>query len=389
MRYALAMEPHGQRWLPVLEMPLEVPDRAEPAADLRLELREPLRQRFQFALAAALEYRAEGLAPAQRRRALALPETGNPRSRAMAAGWRTLPGGGQAVADAALNLFRRDSFVYSLSPPLLGADAVDDFLFGTRSGYCEHYASAFTFLMRSAGVPARVVLGFQGGERNPLGDYFVVRQYQAHAWSEVWLEGRGWVRVDPTAVIAPDRIEIGTGALVPGIGVPRMLSSREIGWAISIWRNLTLGWDAANAFWNQWVLDFGVERQKRFFQRLGLEWTSGLGRFGFLLLGLAACCVAAALVYSVLLLRARPRPDAAGLLYAGFCRRLARVGIERGPGEGPLDFARRASRARPDLAKEIGAVSEAYMQAQYGPGQTAGQVALLGSLVRGFKPKTS
>lgn len=388
-RYVLTMEAHGQTWLPVLEMPLAMPDRVQPGPDARVLLPEPLRQRAQFPMASALVYRLGALSVTERERALALPEEGNARSRSKALAWRERLSDDQAVVEAALGMFRDDLFVYTLSPPLLGRDAVDDFLFGTRSGYCEHYASAFTFLMRAAGVPARVVLGFQGGDRNPLGDYYVVREYHAHAWSEVWLEGRGWVRVDPTNVLAPDRIEVGAGALVPDIGVPRVLSSREIGWAINLWRNLTMGWDAANALWNQWVLDFGFERQKRFFERLGLGQASRLERFGYLFLGLAAFCLAAALAYAVILLGSRPRKDSADRLYALFCKRLARAGVVRRANEGPRDFALRAARLRPDLAEMIVAVSNAYMQQRYGIEAQGSRDDRLGRLVRSFRPGTA
>jgi len=386
IRYVLTLEPHGQNWLPALEMPLEIPDNAEPATDMRLRLKAPMQQRTRFSMASALGYNVDGLLAKQRRRALALPETGNALSRSKAETWRSQLSGDQAIFNAALDMFRDGSFAYSLTPPLLGPNAVDDFLFKTRDGYCEHYASAFTFLMRAAGIPARVVLGYQGGERNPLGEYYMIRQYHAHAWSEVWLSGQGWVRVDLTSILAPERIQIGAGALVPDIGVPGVLSDREIAWAITLWRNLTLGWDAANALWNQWVLDFGSERQKRFFQRLGLSGASRLERFGYLLLGLAGSCLAAGLIYGVLLLRARPRPDALDTLYARFCKRLARVGIVRRANEGPLDFALRASALRADLADTIMAVSQVYMRQKYGAKPETGSIKKLGRLVQRFRP---
>lgn len=385
--YTVTLEAHGQDWLPVLEMPVEVPDNVVFSPDMRIRLTAALRQRQQFVMASALDYQYGLLGPSKQRRAITLPDAGNPRARSKAGTWREELPDDQAIVDAALEMFRGDFFVYTLSPPLLGENAVDDFLFTTRSGYCEHYASAFTFLMRAAGIPARVVLGYQGGDWNPLGDYFVVRQYHAHAWSEVWLDKQGWVRVDPTHVLAPERIEMGAGALVPDIGVPRMLSDREIGWAITVWRNLTMGWDAANALWNQWVLDFGFERQKQFFQRFGLEGTTRLERLGYLFLGLVLCCITGALIYAALLLRARPRPDAADRAYALFCKKMARLGIVRRSNEGPLNFAMRASRQRPDLAEAIMAVSHAYMQRRYGPDTEAAADDHLAGLVRSFQPR--
>ncbi len=398
VEYVLTMEAHDQRWLPVLEMPLlegrrrplgslaeavpeispETPpgteaippgimvEELEPAPDFRLVVREELRRRARFALQAALEFETDAPTPGEYRRALELPPTGNERARELARSWAGLAVGERAVVNRALNFFRDEAFGYTLRPPLLGEEAVDDFLFRTRSGYCEHYASAFTFLMRAAGIPARVVVGYQGGDRNPLGDYFVIRQYHAHAWSEVWLEETGWTRVDPTTVLAPERIDVGAGALVPNIDMPRVLSSREMGWVISAWRGLTQGWDAANTLWNQWVLDFGFERQRRFLERFGLAGTTRLERFGHLALALSLSFVAAAMIYWVILLRSRPPGDALDKSYARFCRRLAKIGIPRFPQEGPRDYALRAVGRCPDLHEPIMAISEGYIQLRYG-----------------------
>lgn len=382
LRYTLTMESHDRQWIPALEMPVAIPDGMIFTPDMRVQLPAPLRQRTQYALASSLEYRLDRLRPAERRQALNLPATGNQRSRSLAQTWRASLRDPQTIVDAALDMFRRESFIYTLSPPLLGEESVDDFLFRTRSGYCEHYAATFTFLMRAAGIPARVVLGYQGGNFNPLGEYFAIRQYHAHAWSEVWLPNAGWTRVDPTSVLAPERIAVGAEALVPNIGVPRILSSREINWAITLWRNLTMGWDAANTLWNQWVLDFGVERQKRLLERLGLG-ASRLERFTYLLLALIGSCLAAGALYGVLLLGNRPRPHPADRQYIRFCKQLARLGIKRDPAEGPLDFARRASASRPDLAADVMAVSRAYIQARYAQ-DDKGATIRLKRLVRSF-----
>ena len=158
-------------------------------------------QRFSYDLRSYLSSQTDLLLlDSARRRSLSLPDGGNPQSRELA---RSLRAGVDSDRDflfTVLALFQQQ-FVYTLSPPLLGQDRVDDFLFSTREGYCEHYASAFTFLMRAAGIPARVVVGYQGGEYNRFEDYMMVYQYNAHAWSEVWLEGEGWVRVDPTSIV--------------------------------------------------------------------------------------------------------------------------------------------------------------------------------------------
>lgn len=432
--YVLTMEAHDQRWIPVLEMPLAtgrrnqsgstaetlpemIPDvlegaetdtpgitaqELEPRPDFLLASREELRRRARFQLQAALDFETAAPTRQDLHRALELPPTGNARARELARKWAATTEDGRIVVDLALNYFREENFGYTLRPPLLGEEAVDDFLFRTRSGYCEHYASAFTFLMRAAGIPARVVVGYQGGDRNPLGDYYVIRQYHAHAWSEVWLEEAGWTRVDPTTVLAPERIDVGAGALVPNIDMPRVLSSREMGWVISAWRGLTQGWDAANTLWNQWVLDFGFERQRSFLERFGLAGTTRLGRLGHLALALSLSFVAAALVYGLILLRSRPPEDVLDKTYAKFCRRLAKIGIPRFPQEGPRDYALRAAGLRPDLAEPITAIGEGYIRLRYGAppgsaGLNASEAPNTSSLkaeqdelarkVRAFRPK--
>ncbi|GAB6059555.1 transglutaminase TgpA family protein [Desulfonatronum parangueonense] len=387
IQYVLTLEAHGKRWLPALEMPTQVPPNAEPAPDFRLQAMEEIRQRAQYRLLSSLEYRTEDLSPDDLRRALILPSAGNPRARVLAREWSEASRDNREIVQRALDHFYSNLFVYTLRPPLLGEEAVDEFLFRTRSGYCEHYASAFTFLMRAAGVPARVVIGYQGADFNPLGNYHVVRQYHAHAWSEVWLDDAGWTRVDPTSVLAPDRIAVGAEALVPNIDVPDIFSSREVRWMISAWRGLSQGWDAANTFWNQWVLDFGFERQRRFLERFGLSGTTRIERYGYPVLALAGSFVAVAVMYAIFLMLGRPSRDLADRSYALFCRRLARIGIVRKPQEGPLDFARRAARLRPDLAGSIHSLSNVYIRLRYAPDAETGEKTGFARMVRRFRPR--
>jgi hypothetical protein len=283
-----------------------------------------------------------------------------------------------AIVARALAQFREQPFFYTLNPPLLGAAAVDDFLFRTRRGFCEHYASAFVFLMRAAGVPARVVTGYQGGERNPLGNYLIVRGRDAHAWAEVWLEGRGWVRVDPTAAVAPSRVERGVAAALPA-------GERPGGLGAGAWlQPLRLGWDLVNNQWNQWVLGYNQERQRQFLARLnpflaewqGMVWALGGGAVILVLTALA-------LLWPRL---ARVRRDPASRAYLRFCGRLARRGIARAAAEAPLDYAGRASRLRPELAEEIQRITRLYLASRYGQ---AGDVALreLRVAVAAFRPR--
>jgi hypothetical protein len=312
---------------------------------------------------------------------LRLPEGRNPRSVALAEELRQAAPSDADFVQAVLARFREEAFVYTLQPPLLGGGhPVDEFLFRTRRGFCEHYASAFTLLARAAGIPARVVTGYLGGEMNPFSDRLVVRQSDAHAWSEVWLEGRGWTRVDPTAAVAPERIELSLGEALPeGETLPGLRLRSLAGL-----RELAQTWDALNSAWTDWVLGYGPERQLALLARLGLrdaDWR-------VLVIGLTISVAAIMLALTLwLALRLRaPSPPEALRLYREFCRRLAQAGIARAPHEGPRDFAERVAAARPALAAEVSQVTRLYTALRYEAGADDALLAALRREVRAFRP---
>ena len=385
VRYSLTLEPHRQRWLPLLGLPTRLPELpgnpTRLGADLQWESKEPINQRLRYEVEAYPDFQLEPeLPPALRARALALPGESDPRARTLARGWLAGAANDEAVVNQALALFRTQPFFYTLNPPRLGAAAVDDFLFATRRGFCEHYASAFVFLMRAAGLPARVVTGYQGGERNPLGNYLIVRGRDAHAWAEVWLAGQGWVRVDPTAAVAPSRVERGIGAALPEAERPGGLITLEGAWL----RPLRLGWDLLNNQWNQWVLGYNQERQRQFLAGLSPLLANWQGMVWALVVGAVLLVVAAAVILWPRL--AVIRSDPASREYQRFCRALARHGIPRGASEAPEDYARRAVAQCPDLAINIRHITRAYLACRYG---TEGNDALrdLQAAVRAFRPR--
>ncbi|MDP2431843.1 MAG: DUF3488 and DUF4129 domain-containing transglutaminase family protein [Pseudomonadota bacterium] len=391
VRYSLTLEPHRQRWLLLLGLPTQLPELPDNptrlGADLQWVTKAPINQRLRYEVEAYPDYQLENVilaingppAPALRSRALALPVEGNPRARELAQGWLDGAANDEAIVNQALTLFRAQPFFYTLNPPRLGASAVDDFLFTTRRGFCEHYASSFVFLMRAAGVPARVVTGYQGGEHNPLGNYLIVRGRDAHAWAEVWLAGRGWVRIDPTAAVAPSRVERGIAAALPAGERPGGLIRLEGAWL----RPLGLGWDLINNQWNQWVLGYNQERQRQFLSRfnpmlgnwLGMVWALGLGA------SLLVLVVGIALWPRLAIIRSDP----ASREYQRFCRALARCRVPRGAAEAPEDYARRAVALRPDLGNEIKRITRLYLAARYGP-EGGDTLRDLQAGVRAFRP---
>ncbi|MBT8063106.1 MAG: DUF3488 and transglutaminase-like domain-containing protein, partial [Gammaproteobacteria bacterium] len=216
-RYEVTLEPHNRHWLFALDVPAELPGRTRLAYDFQLLSRRPVTTLRRYAV---LSFPEHELDPEPGRHLLryerALPDNRNPRTLAFAETLRARAQTADEIIGLALVHFRQQPFVYTLEPlPLEGTHPVDRFLFDTREGFCEHYASAFTTLMRAAGLPARVVTGYLGGERNPLTGHVTVRQSDAHAWSEVWLAGQGWQRVDPTAAVAPWRIRTGLAGAMP------------------------------------------------------------------------------------------------------------------------------------------------------------------------------
>jgi transglutaminase-like putative cysteine protease len=372
--YRILLEASDKPFLPALDVPATRPDDAVMLSGRTLERRSPANERYQYELTSYPRYRQGSLDADTRRAALQLGREPSSRVRALAARFAAA-GGAPAIAQAALRHFRSEEFVYTLRPPLLGDDPVDEFLFETRRGFCEHYAGAFVTLMRVAGVPARVVLGYLGGELNASGNYFIVRQSDAHAWAEIWVEGDGWLRVDPTAAVAPERIELGIEAvrrleaegLRPGtVAAAALERVMRLGIFERAWLHTRLYWDLANLSWYRWVMDYTPERQLRLLARLGLEQLTG-ARLAALL---AASGGAILLAYALWFARRRAPRDPVQRAYERFCRKLARAGIVRAPYEGAHTLADRAARERPDLVKGLREITTLYEELRYGSGRS-------------------
>jgi transglutaminase-like putative cysteine protease len=390
LRYHVTLEPSNKPWMPALDLPAIRPRGARYQTDFTLEYREPIRERLNYTLTSYTRYNTGALELAERARALQLPPDVSPRARALAAQWQQENSSPQLVAQAALDYFRQENFVYTLSPPLLGDDPVDEFLFGTRRGFCEHYAAAFVALMRAANIPSRVVVGYLGGELNTAGDYLIVRQSDAHAWAEIWLPERGWVRMDPTGAIAPERIELGLDAVrrleqqglaLGSLSEEAVRRALELGWFEFVARQTRWYWDYTNLAWYRWVVDYGKERQERFLAALGLEDISWGRLTGLLTAGVLLIT----LVYALLLWRPGKSADPAQAAYLRFCRKLARAGLARAPYEGARAFAGRAARKRTDLADSISEITGLYEDLRYGRATDRKKFASLKKRIAAFR----
>jgi len=383
--YTVTLEPHRQRWLFALDLPAEVPINVAISTDFQVLAERPVVERRLYRALSYLNYTTGPPSPAESRSALQLPSRVSLRVRALAQQWRTAAGGDDAaLVNLALAHFREQPFVYTLSPPLLPDDPIDGFLFETRRGFCEHYAASFTLLMRLAGIPTRIVTGYQGGELNPLGGYLIVRQSDAHAWTEAWLPGRGWTRIDPTAAVAPERIELGIDADA-SLGFDGAVRFRggQIPWLSELAERAVLAIDAVNAKWNFWVLGYNAGRQLDFLRDLGLGIESWYGLT--VALGIVVGTLLVTIGWSIMRLP-RTRLDPAAVAYRHFCARLARRGLRPRTGEAPGDFAHRVGLQRPDLAEGVAHITRLYVAQRYAPAPAVALLSELRRAVRGFRP---
>jgi transglutaminase-like putative cysteine protease len=369
VRYSVIMEPTQQNWLFALRHAR--PDRPGIVStpDFRLYSMVVIEDDFRYEVESWPEVQLEPQLSSWRREVeLRLPEGENPRTRQWATVGRADAGSDRAFIDAVLAHFNEEAFVYTLKPPLLpDNDAMDAFLFGTRRGFCEHFAAAFVSVMRSAGIPARVVAGYQGGEVNPVNRTVIVHQFDAHAWAEVWLDGEGWVRIDPTAAVAPERIEMGLEDAVAAEGTflaqspLSPLRYRSIRWI----NDLRLRYDALTYRWQTWVVGFDGNAQITLLQDVLGEVSAG--RFAAVFIGSWALVL---IPVAVGLLRRR-QTQPLSRLDRGFlkvCERLAALGYPRQAGETAAQFAARVASDCPAWSAPLEELSGLYTELTYAPG---------------------
>jgi len=359
--YVVTLEPHNKHWLFALDVPEKLSVPATLTNDFQVLNKEPVHARLRYAARSNLVYHAN-LQESERQlqRALQLPKGFNPRAQQLAAEWRAGNKDAAAIVNTALTYFYQQGFVYTLEPPPLGANTVDDFLFTSKRGFCEHYASAFVFLMRAANIPARVVTGYLGGEFNDVGNYYIVRQSDAHAWAEVWLAGQGWVRVDPTGAIAPDRVQRGLSAALSDNAALPFMERNPPQWM----RDLRFNLDTLANQWNQWVLGYDTERQFAFLTRLGMEsitWQK-------MALNMASGLGLVIALFALFMLRHlyTRQPDRVQAAWLKLCRKLADAGLSRAAHEGAQDYAARVAAARPELAEAVRDLAARYTALRYG-----------------------
>ncbi len=352
------MEPNERHWLFALDYPGLIPDKTRLTEDFQLlrQRRHAITSLFRYDMVSDPGFQdSPELSIVLRNAALQLPEQFNPRTRELVERWRAETPNDAALVRRVLAHFNQQPFRYTLNPPLLSRHSVDEFLFDTQAGFCEHYASTFTVMMRMAGIPARVVTGYQGGWYNELGNYLLVRQSDAHAWAEIWLPGVGWTRIDPTAAVAPSRVEDG-----PLDALNQRRHAFDFPWM----RQIRNGFDILDRTWNQWVIGFDAARQSNLLGIIGIEKLQS--RDLALLLAVVLLLGSVAVVPWLKRLGKRRERDALLRQWRRFIGRLADAGVPVSAALGPLEVGAAAASHLPTQAQAARQLAQEYLAQRYG-----------------------
>ncbi len=404
IRYEVTLEPHNRTWLMPLDAAAAKPTLpgfdTSMSNDLQWQTDRPITDLTRYSAESYVTF-AHGPVRAQAglQDYVALPPGFNPRTLQLAADMRREPGlqtaGGAELVNAVMNRLRTGGYTYTLEPGIFGQHTSDEFWFDRKEGFCEHIASSFVVLMRALDVPARIVTGYQGGERNAVDGFWTIRQSDAHAWAEVWMSGRGWVRVDPTSAVAPgrtgsyQRLQAPQGAIagaftdVFGAVNPTLLAS------------VRAAWEAMNNGWNQWVLNYSQTKQLNLLKDIGFSAPSWED-LSYLLIGIVVFVSVCGAVWT---LWEKNRRDPWLRLLNGAHRRLARGGLTIVPNSPPRSLALQLTAQRGQLAAmsenavqtihdwlmRLEAVRYAPHRGRTGPSVTAASHADLKALQREFK----
>ena len=390
IRQRITIAPHGLRWMFALDRPFGIPSGAVLARGNYLYSVRPIRKPRRYEVLSSIEPIDKELDAYERRQALQLPASIAPAVRELAASWATHHSEPRAIVKSALQFFRTQGFRYSLSPGEYNKNDLDEFLFHRRTGFCEHYAASFATLMRLAGIPARVVVGYLGGEYNDLGGFFLVRQADTHAWCEVWIPENGWMRIDPTTAVAPDRAGLDLSSFLAGrVASGEMVTGRSALFTrltrLALVNQIRSIWEALNYQWDTRVLGFDSDVQDVFVTSLGLTKSGPLP----LAMQVVIVIFVLLIIYAGWMqLRTRRRVDRIQALYERYCQKLARIGVRRDPCEGPVDFAKRATQSLPSASKYVRQITETYIALRYAPGPAVISVDKFAKEINAFTAHT-
>ncbi len=379
-RYSIVLEPHQQKWLFALDLPRTVPTNAYQTNELVLLSKTKVKKRLAYQLTSNSGYNSGPLSESDRERGLQLATPPSRRVLRLLDRWKSGSSSQEHIVQKSLAYFHDEPFVYTLTPPRLNGNPVEGFLFETQKGFCEHYATSFVYLMRAAGIPARVVTGYQGGEFNAIGNFLEVRQADAHAWAEVWIKHKGWVRIDPTAAVAPERVERGFDVnrqIDTGIISFAVVESTELAKWLKHSRQL---WASFDHSWNKWIVSYDAHRQNLLLDLLGID--SVIKNLLMLLLVFASAIY---LLTLFLFRKKQTKKDQVLVLYEKFCSKLARAKLLKKPTEGARDFGIRAVATLPELKSEIDDITRIYLKLRYGKNSAPDDFSKIKRLVGQFR----
>lgn len=367
--YTVSLEPTERRYLPVLDWPRSAQAPFFLTSEASLYSDKPVQDLLEYRAVAWPDASPQtALSKLQQRRALALPEGLNPRSAALARQWRAESTDDRAYIERVLQWISRE-FSYTLATEEPGLNGADEFLFDQKAGFCQHFSSAFAVLMRAAGIPARVVTGYAGGYKNPYGDYWVLYQRDAHAWNEVWLDDQGWVRIDPTAAVAPENI---LDTLANGAGADSYFGERTLFSPL-----LDFG-DFMKSRWNDWIVGFDAARQTDLLRGFG---AGQLRQWQLLLALLLASTMLSFAIFHLWQRRAALPPDPVEAAWQKLMTALHGYGIGKMAGETAADFGARFPAGLP-FSEALRHAAGHYSRWRYGKsrGDQAQEHALIAEL---------
>ncbi len=377
-QYTILMEAQDKNWVFALDMPQAFSSPLTMNAGYQLITLDNPDKRTEYKVTSYPDYNTGPINRSEYRAATQLPGEASANIKQLVSRLHGFDSAPDNFIKQLLTHFRQEDFHYTLTPPVLGEHPIEDFLFKTRYGFCSHYASAFVYLMRVAHIPARVVTGYQGGELNKVGGFLEIRQADAHAWAEVWLENRGWVRVDPTAAIAPDRIE------------REITLDRQMAYGISAANNYTPAytwlkqarqlWGSVDYKWQHWVINYDNKNQSRFLSSFGIN---DLKTTVYWMIGIIGAI--SAVLCGFLLYQKPKNTDHVLLSYNRFCKKLAKHGLFRETGEGVKDFAERVKIKLPEQAESIDRITAVFIKLRYGQAATQEDLQRLKTLVALFR----
>jgi transglutaminase-like putative cysteine protease len=380
VEYTVTLEPNGEHWLLALDIPTQLVDKSVITADYQLTSKNEINDLRRYTIKSRLDYQV-GLQESNDYLQLtsSFPVENNPRTIALGKQLALRYENPEDIVQHALNMFRDQGYVYTLKPPILRDNEVDRFLFDSKRGFCENYAGSFALLMRTAGIPARIVTGYQGGEYNNVGNYLIVRQSDAHAWTEVWLKHKGWVRIDPTAAVSPSRIEQGLDDALPDEISGFRIKNRN-----PLFGNLLYSWDNLQHGWNDWVLNYDQRKQSNFLRDLEV----GIDDWGDMVFALVAMLLSVTgTFWFISWFRERPgKPEAYEIYLNQLLKKLKKIGLEKRASEDTRAFLQRVEASDPGQRDQVSRVIDLYNLIKYGRGEASNlSLSNLRSLVNSIR----